>query len=58
MCRVLSYLIQSLSAERAFGMKLSSPIRAQIPPKFAAPGNAGDFIIQVRVIRQYAANVD
>ncbi|TFK90942.1 hypothetical protein K466DRAFT_542519, partial [Polyporus arcularius HHB13444] len=46
MCRVLSYLIQSLSAERAFGMKLSSPIRAQIPPKFAATGNAGDFMIQ------------
>ncbi|KAH9946300.1 high-temperature-induced dauer-formation protein-domain-containing protein [Epithele typhae] len=46
MCRVLSYLIQSLSAERGFGLKLSSPIKAQIPQKFMAMGNAGDFMIQ------------
>ncbi|KAI1787945.1 high-temperature-induced dauer-formation protein-domain-containing protein [Ganoderma leucocontextum] len=45
MCRVLSYLIQSLSAERAFGLKLSSPIRAQIPQKFSTMGTAGDFMI-------------
>ena len=47
MCRVLSYLIQSLSAERAFGLKLSSPIKAQVPQKYAAMGTAADFMIQV-----------
>ncbi|KAI0747903.1 high-temperature-induced dauer-formation protein-domain-containing protein [Daedaleopsis nitida] len=46
MCRVLSYLIQSLSAERAFGLKLSSPLRAQIPQKYTAMGTAGDFMVQ------------
>lgn len=50
MCRVLSYLIQSLSAQRAFGAKLSSPIRAQIPQKFSAMGTAGDFMIHVRLL--------
>ncbi|TBU66059.1 high-temperature-induced dauer-formation protein-domain-containing protein [Dichomitus squalens] len=45
MCRVLSYLIQSLSAERAFGQKLSSPVRGQIPQKYSTMGTAGDFMI-------------
>ncbi|KAI0831071.1 high-temperature-induced dauer-formation protein-domain-containing protein [Trametes gibbosa] len=45
MCRVLSYMIQSLSAERTFGLKLGSPLRAQIPQKWVTPGTAGDFMI-------------
>ncbi|EIW60587.1 uncharacterized protein TRAVEDRAFT_119582 [Trametes versicolor FP-101664 SS1] len=45
MCRVLSYMVQSLSAERAFGVKLGSPLRAQIPQKWATAGTAGDFIV-------------
>ncbi|KAI0637201.1 high-temperature-induced dauer-formation protein-domain-containing protein [Trametes polyzona] len=45
MCRVLSYMIQSLSAERAFGLKLGSPLRAQIPQKWVTPGTAGDFMV-------------
>ena len=55
MCRVLSYLIQSLSAERAFGQKLSSPIRAQIPQKYTTMGTAGDFMIQVCPMVAYRA---
>ncbi|KAI9064204.1 hypothetical protein FKP32DRAFT_1757516 [Trametes sanguinea] len=46
MCRVLSYMIQGLSAERTFGLKLSNPLKAHIPQKWAATGNAGDFMIQ------------
>ncbi|KAI0807242.1 high-temperature-induced dauer-formation protein-domain-containing protein [Fomes fomentarius] len=47
MCRVISYLIQTLSAERAFGLKLSSPLRAaQVPQKFLAMGTVGDFLVQ------------
>ncbi|KAI0670599.1 high-temperature-induced dauer-formation protein-domain-containing protein [Trametes maxima] len=45
MCRVLSYMLQSLSAERAFGLKLGSPLKAQIPQKWATMGTAGDFMV-------------
>lgn len=49
LCRALSYIIQTLSAESAFGNKLSSPINIQIPTKWvshgASHGTAGDFII-------------
>jgi len=40
-------MIQSLSAERAFGSKLSQPIpsRVAIPAKWATPGTAGDFMV-------------
>ncbi|OCH95639.1 hypothetical protein OBBRIDRAFT_745433 [Obba rivulosa] len=46
LCRVISYIIQSLSAERAFGLKLSSPIKAHVPPKWSTVGTAGDFMVQ------------
>ncbi|KAF7791240.1 hypothetical protein EIP86_002254 [Pleurotus ostreatoroseus] len=45
LCRVISYIIQSLSAERTFGTKLSSPIKVQLPPKWSTLGTAGDFLI-------------
>lgn len=49
LCRALSYIIQTLSAESAFGNKLSSPINIQIPTKWvsqgASHGTAGDFMI-------------
>ncbi|GJE86851.1 high-temperature-induced dauer-formation protein-domain-containing protein [Phanerochaete sordida] len=45
LCRAISYIIQSLSAERAFGAKLASPIKVQLPAKAAVLGNAGDFLI-------------
>jgi hypothetical protein len=51
LCRALSYIIQTLSAESAFGNKLSSPINIQIPTKWvsqgASHGTAGDFMITV-----------
>lgn len=51
MCRVISYLIQTLSAERAFGLKLSSPLRAaHVPQKFSAIGTVGDFLVQVSIL--------
>ena len=50
LCRAVSYIVQSLSAERAFGAKLASPIKAQLPPKISTLGNAGDFLISVSVI--------
>ncbi|ESK85891.1 hypothetical protein Moror_2314 [Moniliophthora roreri MCA 2997] len=45
LCRALSYIMQTLSAEPAFGSRLSDPIKAQIPAKWATPGGAADFLI-------------
>jgi len=48
LCRSLSYIIQTLSAENAFAEKLNTPIKIQLPPKWHAPGTAADFLINVR----------
>ncbi|KAI9566513.1 high-temperature-induced dauer-formation protein-domain-containing protein [Boletus coccyginus] len=45
LCRALTYIIQTLSAEPAFGNKLSTPIRVSLPAKWATPGTAADFMI-------------
>ncbi|KAL0567514.1 hypothetical protein V5O48_014482 [Marasmius crinis-equi] len=45
LCRALSYIMQTLSAEPTFGAKLSSPIKANIPTKWTVPGSAADFLI-------------
>lgn len=50
LCRTISYIIQSISAERTFGQKLSSPIKAQLPQKWSNLGTAADFMIHVRVV--------
>ena len=50
LCRVISYIVQSLSAEKAFGAKLSSPIKAQLPPKWNTMGNAGHFLVNVGTV--------
>ncbi|KDR73482.1 hypothetical protein GALMADRAFT_227930 [Galerina marginata CBS 339.88] len=44
-CRAISYIIQTLSAERAFGLKLSNPIKVQIPTKWGPVDTAADFMI-------------
>jgi hypothetical protein len=49
LCRAISYIIQSLSAERTFGNKLAAPIKVQLPPKATVVGNAGDFLINVSI---------
>ncbi|EGN94259.1 hypothetical protein SERLA73DRAFT_114402 [Serpula lacrymans var. lacrymans S7.3] len=45
LCRALSYIVQILSAEPAFGNKLSSPVTVQLPAKWNAPGTAADFMV-------------
>lgn len=45
MCRTLSYILQTLSAEPAFGLKLQTPVRMQLPAKYQVPGSAADFTI-------------
>ncbi|KAF4615248.1 hypothetical protein D9613_002761 [Agrocybe pediades] len=45
-CRAISYIIQTLSAEPAFGAKLSSPLKAQLPTKWGPVDTAADFLIQ------------
>jgi len=45
LCRAVSYILQSLSAEHAFGVKLVSPLKVSIPQKWGAIGNAGDFLV-------------
>ncbi|KAE9406466.1 hypothetical protein BT96DRAFT_987607 [Gymnopus androsaceus JB14] len=44
-CRALSYIIQTLSAEPAFGQRLAHPIKASLPAKFPVSGTAADFLI-------------
>ncbi|KAJ7489937.1 high-temperature-induced dauer-formation protein-domain-containing protein [Mycena galericulata] len=45
LCRALSYIVQTLSAEPSFGARLSRPVKAQLPAKWNAPGTAADFMI-------------
>lgn len=49
LCRALSYIIQTLSAETTFGVKLANPIKAQLPAKWSHTGSAADFMINVRL---------
>ncbi|KAG6376070.1 high-temperature-induced dauer-formation protein-domain-containing protein [Boletus reticuloceps] len=48
LCRALTYIIQTLSAEPAFGNKLSAPVKVSIPAKWAIPGTAADFMITLQ----------
>jgi hypothetical protein len=47
LCRALSYIVQTLSADPAFGPKLTKPVKAQLPVKWNAAGTAADFMINV-----------
>ncbi|KIM48882.1 hypothetical protein M413DRAFT_89117 [Hebeloma cylindrosporum] len=44
-CRAVSYIVQALSAEPAFGLRLSNPIKVQLPTKWGPVDTAADFII-------------
>ena len=48
-CRAISYILQTLSAETAFGTKMTIPIRVQSPAKWGSIDSAADFIIHVGV---------
>ncbi|RXK36807.1 hypothetical protein M231_05891 [Tremella mesenterica] len=43
--RLLSYLLQTLSADRAFATALNQTIRMNVPAKWAVQGTAADFMI-------------
>ncbi|KAK7023762.1 high-temperature-induced dauer-formation protein-domain-containing protein [Favolaschia claudopus] len=45
LCRAVSYIVQTLSAEPSFGARLTKPVKAQLPSKWNAPGTAADFFI-------------
>lgn len=47
LCRALSYIVQTLSAEPSFGARLTRPVKAQLPAKWNSPGTAADFMINV-----------
>jgi hypothetical protein len=52
---MLSYVIQTLSAEHAFGLRLTFPIKsAFIPAKWNVGGSTADFMINVRVLLDIA----
>ena len=54
LCRALSYIIQTLSAEHAFGLQLTFPIKsAHIPAKWNVGGAAADFMINVRASLEF-----
>ncbi|KAF9009367.1 high-temperature-induced dauer-formation protein-domain-containing protein [Cyathus striatus] len=44
-CRAISYIVQTLSAEASFGLKLSHPIKIPLPAKWNFGGTAADFLI-------------
>lgn len=48
-CRAISYILQTLSAERAFGAKMTSSIKVQLPTKWGQMDTAADFIICVGI---------
>src|ERR1700722_8101213 len=41
--------MQTLSAESAFGLKLSSPVKVQLPIQWNSAGTAADFLINASV---------
>ncbi|KAL7421522.1 hypothetical protein Q5752_003291 [Cryptotrichosporon argae] len=43
--RMLSYLLQTLSADPAFAAALNQPLRQAVPAKWAVQGSAADFMI-------------
>ncbi|EJD53359.1 hypothetical protein AURDEDRAFT_111005 [Auricularia subglabra TFB-10046 SS5] len=45
LCRALSYIVQSLSAEAAFGKCLGSPVKVRVPTKWQTTGTIADFMI-------------
>jgi hypothetical protein len=45
--RLLSYLLQTLSADQAFAEALNQPVKVSVPAKWAVQGSAGDFMIVV-----------
>ena len=47
-CRAISYIIQTLSAEPAFGSRLNHPIGIQLPTKWGPVDTAAEFVIHVR----------
>ncbi len=48
LCRAISYIIQTLSAESAFGLQLTFPVKAaHLPAKWNVGGAAADFMINV-----------
>ena len=58
LCRALSYIIQTLSAEHAFGLRLTFPIKsAHIPAKWNVGGAAADFMINVTFITKFCGTV-
>ena len=49
-CRATSYILQALSSEKAFNDKLSTPLKVQVPSKWATQGTVGDFMINVSFV--------
>lgn len=49
---MLSYILQTLSADRAFGVAMNQAIKLNVPAKWAVPGSAADFLIVVSYTEQ------
>ncbi|KAF9533431.1 high-temperature-induced dauer-formation protein-domain-containing protein [Crepidotus variabilis] len=45
-CRMVSYILQALSAEPSFGSKLCKPLHVHLPTKWGPVDTAQDFLIQ------------
>lgn len=47
--RMLSYILQAMSADREFGMALNKPLDITIPVKWNVQGTTADFMVVVSV---------
>jgi hypothetical protein len=52
-CRAISYIAQTLSAEPTFGAKLTKPVKVQLPSRWNSVGTAADFFINVRSAQKH-----
>ena len=50
LCRALSYIVQTFTAETSLCLKLSSPLKLQLPTKWNPTGTAADFMINVSTL--------
>ncbi|EKM82993.1 hypothetical protein AGABI1DRAFT_69103 [Agaricus bisporus var. burnettii JB137-S8] len=53
LCRALSYIVQTLSADSGFGSGLRKSVKGQIPAKYNNGGTMADFLIQVTTDLSY-----
>ena len=57
--KLSAFVLQTISAERAFGASLNKPLHSSVsmPGKYAVEGSAADFLIQVKQCKHCACRI-